>query len=140
MQYGMLPKIDQFTDNKVLEVKKIQPSNKSSEITTEESIQQVKQEAISKDKEVSETKNIEDKATTPNKFEVVLSNTNFGYNSSSKDFYVKVERGNVENQYPTQDMMRTKAYLMSLNSDSWFLEFLKSSCSFYNLASTLFIK
>ena len=50
MQYGMLPKIDQFTDNKVLEVKKIQPSNKSSEITTEESIPQVKQEAISKDK------------------------------------------------------------------------------------------
>ena len=118
MQYGMLPKIDQFTDNKVLEVKKIQPSNKSSEITTEESIQQVKQEAISKDKEVSETKNIEDKVRTPNKFEVVLSNTNFGYNSSSKDFYVKVERGNIENQYPTQDMMKTKAYLMSLNSDS----------------------
>lgn len=118
MQYGMLPKIDQFTDNKVLEVKKIQPSNKSSEITTEESIQQVKQEAISKEKEVSETKNIENKITTPNKFEVVLSNTNFGYNNSSKDFYVKVERGNIENQYPTQDMMKTKAYLMSLNSDS----------------------
>ena len=42
----------------------------------------------------------------------------YGYNSSSKDFYVKVERGNIENQYPTQDMMKTKAYLMSLNSDS----------------------
>ena len=118
MQYGMLPKIDQFTDNKILEVKKIQPSNKSSEITTDEAIKKVEQEGISKEKEVSETKNIEDKATTPNKFEVVLSNTNFGYNSSSKDFYVKVERGNTENQYPTQDMMRTKAYLMSLNSDS----------------------
>ena len=118
MQYGMLPKIDQFTDNKVLEVKKIQPSNKSSEITTEESIQQVKQEAISKDKEVSETKNIEDKVRTPNKFEVVLSNTNFGYNSSSKDFYVKVERGNVENQYPTQDMMQLKAYMLSIGKEA----------------------
>jgi uncharacterized FlaG/YvyC family protein len=117
MQYGMLPKIDQFTDNKVLEVKKIQPSNKSSEITTDEAIKKVEQEGISKEKEVSETKKVEDKVT-PNKFEVVLSNTNFGYNSSSKDFYVKVERGNTENQYPTQDMMRTKAYLMSLNSDS----------------------
>ena len=118
MQYGMLPKIDQFTDNKVLEVKKIQPSNKSSEITTEESIQQVKQEAISKDKEVSETKNIEDKVRTPNKFEVVLSNTNFGYNSSYKDFYVKVERGNVENQYPTQEMMQLKAYMLSIGKEA----------------------
>ena len=62
MQYGMLPKIDQFTDNKVLEVKKIQPSNKSSEITTDEAIKKVEQEGISKEKEVSETKNIEDKA------------------------------------------------------------------------------
>ena len=113
MQYGMLPKIDQFTDNKILEVKKIQPSNKSSEITTDEAIKKVEQEGISKEKEVSETKKVEDKVRTPNKFEVVLSNTNFGYNSSSKDFYVKVERGNVENQYPTEQMMKMKAYIQN---------------------------
>ena len=119
MQYGMLPKIDQFSDNSALEVKKIQPSNKSSEITTEDNIQQLEQQAISKKKdEVSQTKKVEDKAPTSNKFEVVLSNTNFGYNTSSKDFFVKVERGNIENQYPTQEMMRTKAYLMSLNPEA----------------------
>ncbi|MFA6741956.1 MAG: hypothetical protein WCR78_10760 [Arcobacteraceae bacterium] len=118
MQYGMLPKIDQFSDNSALEVKKIQPSNKSPEITTDDAIKQVEQETISKKKEVSETKRVEDKVATPNKFEVVLSNTNFGYNSSSKDFFVKVERGNIENQYPTQEMMRTKAYLMSLNPEA----------------------
>lgn len=118
MEYGIIPKIDQFSDNNALEVKKIQPSNKSSEITTEDAIKQVEQEAISKKKEVSEAKGVENNVATTNKFEVVISNTNFGYNTSSKDFFVKVERGKVENQYPTQDMMRTKAYLMSLNPEA----------------------
>ena len=45
---------------------------------------------------------------------MVLSNTNFGFNSSSQDFFVRVERGNSENQYPTEDMMRVKAQMMAL--------------------------
>ena len=118
MEYGMLPKIDQFSDNKALEVQKIQPSNKSSEITTEEAIQQVQQQAISKEKELTEAKKVGTNSTSSNKYEVVLSNTNFGYNDSSKDFYVKVERGTVENQYPTEEMMRVKAYMLSLDSAS----------------------
>ncbi|MDD2888751.1 MAG: hypothetical protein PHY66_13195 [Aliarcobacter sp.] len=118
MEYGMIPKIDQFTDNKALEIQKVQPSVKSSQITTEDAIQQVQKEAISKQKEVADAKKVENTTTTPNKFEVVLSNTNFGYNDSSKDFYVKVERGNAENQYPTQEMMRMKAYMLSLDSAS----------------------
>ena len=118
MEYGMLPKIDQFSDNKALEVQKIQPSNKSSEITTEEAIQQVQQQAISKEKELTEAKKVGANSTSSKKYEVVLSNTNFGYNDSSKDFYVKVERGTVENQYPTEEMMRVKAYMLSLDSVS----------------------
>ena len=118
MEYGMLPKIDQFSDNKALEVQKVQPSNKSSEITTQEAIQQVQQEAISKEKELTEVKKVGANSSSSNKYEVVLSNTNFGYNSSSKDFYVKVERGTVENQYPTEEMMRVKAYMLSLDSVS----------------------
>ena len=51
------------------------------------------------------------------KYEVTLSNTNFGFNDTSKDFYVKVTRGNTENQYPTEDMMRLKAYMLSLQED-----------------------
>ncbi len=39
---------------------------------------------------------------------------NFGFNSSSQDFFVRVERGNSENQYPTEDMMRVKAQMMAL--------------------------
>ena len=68
-------------------------------------------------KEVSETKKIESQVQD-NTFEVVLSNTNFGYNDKSKDFYVKVQRGDTENQYPTEQMMKMKAYMMSLDTAS----------------------
>ena len=78
----------------------------------------MQQEAISKEKESTEAKKVGTNSATSNKYEVVLSNTNFGYNGSSKDFYVKVERGSVENQYPTEDMMRVKAYLLNLDSAS----------------------
>lgn len=49
--------------------------------------------------------------TEPN--EVILDNVRFGYNKSSKDFFVKVTRGEAEYKYPTEDMMRVKAQLLS---------------------------
>ena len=52
MEYGMLPKIDQFSDNKALEIQKIQPSIKSSEVKSKDELQQIQQDAISKEKEV----------------------------------------------------------------------------------------
>ena len=115
MEVGMVPKIDQFSDNKALEIQKVQSSSKSSEVTNEDKLEQITQEAISKQKEVSEANKVEKAqvSTSSAKFEVVLANTNFGFNDSSKDFYVKVERGNSENQYPTEDMMRLKAYLLT---------------------------
>lgn len=118
MEYGMMPKIDQFSDNKALEIQKIQSSTKSSEVKNKDDLEQIQQSAISKQKEVSDTKKIEANTPVSNKYEVVLSNMNFGYNDSSKDFYVKVERGSVENQYPTEEMMRVKAYMLSLDSAS----------------------
>ena len=118
MEYGMMPKIDQFSDNKALEIQKVQSSAKSSETKTKDELEQIQEAAITKEKEVSQTKKIENNTSSSNKYEVVLANTNFGYNNSSKDFYVKVERGNVENQYPTQEMMKMKAYLLSLDSAS----------------------
>ena len=120
MEYGMMPKIDQFSDNKALEIQKVQSSAKSSETKSKDELQQIQEAAITKEKEVSQTKKVENDTSSSNKYEVVLSNTNFGYNDSSKDFYVKVERGSAENQYPTEEMMRVKAYMLSLDSASWF--------------------
>ena len=44
--------------------------------------------------------------------EVILDNIQFGYNKQSRDFFVKVTRGDVERKYPTEDMMRIKAFLL----------------------------
>ena len=46
------------------------------------------------------------------KNEVILDNVRFGYNKSSKDFFVKVTRGEAEYKYPTEDMMKVKAYIL----------------------------
>ena len=118
MEYGMLPKIDQFSDNKALEIQKVQPSSKSSEVTSSEQLQQIQQEAISKEKEVSQAKSLQNNTPASNTYETVLTNLNFGFNDASKDFYVKAIRGKAENQYPTEDMMRLKAYLLSQDTAS----------------------
>lgn len=117
MEYGLIPKLEQFTDNRTLEIQKVQPSKKSSEITNKDELEQIQQEILVKEKKVSDVKEVKSEASGPSKYEVVLTNMNFGFNDSSKDFYVKVVRGNVENQYPTQDMMKLKSYLMNLNSN-----------------------
>ena len=44
--------------------------------------------------------------------EVILDNIQFGYNKSSRDFFVKVTRGDIERKYPTEDMMKIKAFLI----------------------------
>jgi hypothetical protein len=51
--------------------------------------------------------------------EVVLDNVSFGFNKETNDFFIKVKRGNVENKYPTDDMMKLKAALLdSLEAQS----------------------
>lgn len=44
--------------------------------------------------------------------EVLLDNVTFGYNKNSKDFFVKVTRGESVYKYPTEDMMKVKALLL----------------------------
>lgn len=41
-----------------------------------------------------------------------MDNIKFGYNKESKDFFVKITRGDIENKYPTEDMMKIKAFLI----------------------------
>ena len=50
--------------------------------------------------------------SSSDKNEVILDNVRFGYNKSSKDFFVKVTRGEAEYKYPTEDMMKVKAYIL----------------------------
>lgn len=47
-----------------------------------------------------------------NKNEVILDNIRFGYNKDSRDFFVKITRGEAEYKYPTEDMMKVKAFIL----------------------------
>ena len=46
------------------------------------------------------------------KNEVLLDNVHFGYNKASKDFFIKITRAEAEYKYPTEDMMKVKAFLL----------------------------
>jgi ABC-type multidrug transport system fused ATPase/permease subunit len=78
-------------------------------------------EKVQKVKELSENDKViqddEYKKTLGNqaeieKNEVLLDNVRFGYNKQSRDFFVKVTRGDAEYKYPTEDMMKVKAFIM----------------------------
>ena len=115
MEYGMVSKLSQFTDNMALEVQKVQTSSQSAEIKNRQNLESI-QEKSKESSNVSQVQN--EKSATSQKYEVLLTNTNFGYNVNSRDFFVKVERGKVENQYPTEQMMKIKAYIQNLQQ-SW---------------------
>ena len=46
------------------------------------------------------------------KNEIILDNVKFGYDKSSKNFFVKITRGDAEFKYPTEDIMKVKAYIL----------------------------
>ena len=46
------------------------------------------------------------------KNEVILDNIRFGYNKNSRYFFVKVTRGDAEYKYPTEYMMKVKAFIL----------------------------
>ena len=105
--------IDQFSDNKLLQAQQIQSINTSSNLDQQSKLKEVQKEEFIN---TSSTPNVEKTTSEAVKqnYEIVLTNTNFGFNDSSKDFFVKAVRGNSENQYPTEEMMRLKSYLMGL--------------------------
>ena len=112
MEYGLIPKLDQFVDNKSLELQQIQASQKTTKTDEKAQLQEVVKEEFLGTNESSEVQKTTSEVNKT-QHEVVLTNMNFGYNDSSKDFYIRTARGNVENQYPTEDMMKLKSYLMA---------------------------
>lgn len=114
MELGIIPKIDQFKDNNVIEKQQVQSTFASDKTKEKNSLEEIQKQGLEKAKDSAEVASIKKGEAQSAKYEVTLSNTNFGFNTSSKDFFVKVERGNTENQYPTQDMMKVKAHMLSL--------------------------
>ena len=115
MEVGMIPRIDQYKENKNIEMQQVRSTADSASINNKKDLEQVQQEAISKGKKNEAVEQIKvDPSKVAAKYESLISNIDFGYNKESRDFYVKVERGNIENQYPTEGMMRVKAYVISM--------------------------
>lgn len=95
MELGRISEIDHAQTNHVSKIEKVKETDEKSKIVPDEQYKNV-----SANSEVAEVN------------EVVLDNVRFGYNKQSKDFFVKVTRGEAEYKYPTEDMMRVKAYLL----------------------------
>jgi uncharacterized FlaG/YvyC family protein len=124
MEIGIIPRMDQYKDNKNVEMQQVKSTSDSASINNKKDLEQIQQAILSKAKESKVVEQVKaDPAKVAAKFETLISNINFGYNKESKDFYVKVTRGDIENQYPTEEMMRVKAFVLSmqeaaLNSDN----------------------
>lgn len=96
MELGRIAEIDNAQTNHIEKIKSVKEVDNKHKLIDDEQYKKVQGDA----------KEIE-------KNEVILDNVRFGYNKSSKDFFVKVTRGDAEYRYPTEDMMRVKAHLLS---------------------------
>lgn len=94
MQLGRLEVMEQAQVDYVSKISKIQETEKKTKIDPEEQYKNAKSKV-----EVADN-------------EVILDNVKFGYNSETKDFFVRITKGNKEYQYPTEDMMNLKKNLM----------------------------
>lgn len=119
MEYGLTSKINQYADNHQIAIQQVQPSNEIAKLKNGNEAKEIAKENFLKGVEkadeaskTSETKEVSAQKVSQYQ-EVVLTNLNFGYNSDSRDFFVKAVRGNIENQFPTDEMMKMKAYFIA---------------------------
>ncbi len=114
MEHGLISVITQYKDNSLGKTQEINSPNKISGLDENNKLDKLEKEDFLGVDAKSKIQKVVDESTK-SFHELVLTNMNFGYNEDSKDFYVRAIRGNAENQYPTADMMKLKAYVMSLN-------------------------
>jgi uncharacterized FlaG/YvyC family protein len=116
MEVGNIPRFEQFENVIPKNVEPIQKIKETQLLNAEVKNRNIDHPELIK--ELAATKKAERKEQVEaQNVEFVISNVNFGYNPESKDFYVKVNRGDYMTQYPTDEMMKLKAYLMHLAKD-----------------------
>lgn len=119
MEVGNIPKFEQFSNFSSKKVEKISSTDPSFLLKNgSESIDTTQSVAV-----VERNKNIATHLKPSEHFgkftEVNLYNMNFGFNESSHDFFIRVSRGAfVDSKYPTDEMIRMKIYLNSLNNSN----------------------
>ena len=97
MEIGRVAQIDNAKENYEIKTKQVS--------SVEEKVKTIQEDEYKKNSSKEPTSELN---------EVILDNIKFGYNRESKDFFVKITRGDIENKYPTEDMMRVKAQMMAL--------------------------
>lgn len=116
MEVGNIPKFEQFANFSQTKTERVQQTHETSLLNEEVQNRNIQNPELVREMVQSKaTKKVEPTVKEP--LEFIISNVNFGYNAESKDFYVKVNRSDYFAQYPTDEMMRLKAYLMSLNEE-----------------------
>lgn len=116
MEVGNIPKFEQFANFSQTKAEAVQKTHETSLLNEEVQNRNIRNpELVSELSKSRKANNVEKAVQQP--IEFVISNVNFGYNSQSKDFFVKVNRSDYFAQYPTDEMMRLKAYLISLNQE-----------------------
>ena len=94
MQLGRYEVMEQAQVDYVSKISKIQETDEKAKIDPDEEYKNA-----SKKPEIAEN-------------EVMLDNVKFGYNETTKDFFVRITKGDMEYQYPTEDMLNLKRSLM----------------------------
>jgi len=121
MEYGLMPNINQYVDNNQVQLQQVQPLSEIAKLKNGDEAKQIAKDnflkgvdsvSAGKTSEVSKSKEVSPQKVAQYQ-EVALTNLNFGYNDSSKDFYVKAVRGKAESQFPTDEMMKLKAYFIA---------------------------
>lgn len=95
MEIGKIPDIDNAQLNNIEKVQKVSNVDDKNKVVA--------------DDEYKKTLGKEQIVDTN---EVVLDNVRFGYNKNSKDFFIKITRAEAEYKYPTEDMMKVKAFIL----------------------------
>ena len=95
MEIGIVAQIDNAKENYEIKTKQVS--------SVEEKVKTIQEDEYKKNSSKEPTSELN---------EVILDNIKFGYNRESKNFFVKITRGDIENKYPTEDMMKIKAFLI----------------------------
>lgn len=95
MEIGRVAQIDNAKENNIEKAQKVSTVDEQNKVIQED-----------------EYKKNSSKLPNTELNEVIIDNVQFGYNKESKDFFVKVTRGEAEYKYPTEDMMKVKAFLL----------------------------
>jgi hypothetical protein len=101
MEVGRIAEIDKSQSQHIEKIQKVQETAKSDKVDPNEQYK-------------NQTRG---EVTDAN--EVILDNVRFGFNKKSQDFFVKVVRGDMEYKYPSDQMMKLKAFLLeSMNNNN----------------------